>query len=204
MTFTGCLGGDEQDDDGRNNDAESLNGDSDQSTGDDNSDRSDGTGDSVGEQDDSSSGGGDGSSDGGDELEDGNIEEGATEFENYTRETFIVEIQDFCNDGTNYENWIGPEAGQLGFGMSLLGQEGCEQISRTDETYDTETNTLTLELDFSAPDGATECDSDCTVQHDVLVGYNFPMDAMSDLSVEVYVARNGNEPELRTSWPVRN
>jgi hypothetical protein len=146
----------------------------------------------------------DGSSDGEDELEDVYIiETEPVEFENYTRETFGVEILDFCNDGTTAENWIGPHSGLLGFALSILGQEGCEQVSRTNETYDTETDTLTIELDFSAPEGATGCDSDCTVQHEVLAGYTVPGE-WSEVSVEVYITRNGGEPELRTSWPVQN
>jgi hypothetical protein len=180
----GCSGGDGGD------------GSSDDEPNEDNSGQP--TDDDTGQNDDSTN-------DEEDELEDRNIvETDPVEFENYTRDSFIVEIQDFCNDGTKYENWIGPNSNHLGFGLSLLGQEGCEQVSRTNETYDTETDTLTIELDFSAPDGTTGCDGDCTVQHEVLAGYRFPSVDMSELSVEIYITRNGGEPELRTSWPVRN
>jgi hypothetical protein len=197
----GCSG--EEGDGESSNVGEPTNDGSGQLT-DDDAGQNDGTNNSGEGQDDDSTND-DGSSDGEDELEDGNIEEtDPVEFENYTRDSFVVEIQDFCNDGTKYENWIGPHSNLLGFGLSLLGQEGCEQVSRTNETYDTETDTLTIELDFSAPDGATGCDGDCTVQHEVLAGYRFPGVDMSELSVEVYITRNGGEPELRTSWPVRN
>ena len=191
----GCSGGDGGD---GSSDDEPNEDNSGQPTDDDTGQNDDSTNDDASSDDDSTN-------DEEDELEDGNIvETDPVEFENYTRDSFIVEIQDFCNDGTKYENWIGPNSNHLGFGLSLLGQEGCEQVSRTNETYDTETDTLTIELDFSAPDGATGCDGDCTVQHEVLAGYRFPSVDMSELSVEIYITRNGGEPELRTSWPVRN
>jgi hypothetical protein len=208
-SVAGCSG--EEGDDGSSDGSESDDNGSGRSTDDDaGNDGTDinGEGQDDGSTNDSSSDDGStnggGSSDGEDELEDGNIvETDPVEFENYTRDSFVVEIQDFCNDGTKYENWIGPNSNHLGFGLSILGQEGCEQVSRTNEAYDAETDTLTLELDFSAPDGATGCGGDCTVQHDVLAGYRVPVD-WSEVSVEVYITRNGGEPELRTSWPVQN
>jgi len=35
-------------------------------------------------------------------------------------------------------------------------------------------------------------------------GYEFPYEVLDDVSIDVYVSANGNEPEIRLSWPVSN
>lgn len=132
-----------------------------------------------------------------------NIEEGPEEFENYTRTSYLVEVFDECGETLEYENWIGPNAGEIGIALGVVGRNGCDVVSRESEAYDEETQTLTLELDISPLEGAT-CEDDCMVQNDVIVGYQFPVDVMEDLSIEVFASEDGGEPELRAEYPFEN
>lgn len=149
----------------------------------------------------------DSSNDGSDSEDDGpsrqNIEEGPEEFENYTRTSYLVEVFEECGETLEYANWIGPNGGEIGIALGVAGRNGCDVVSRESETYDEETQTLTLELDISPLDGAT-CEDDCMVQNDVIVGYQFPVDVMEDLNIDVFVSKDGGEPELRAEYPFEN
>mgnify|MGYP006273928215 CR=1 FL=1 len=193
----GCSGGDGSDGNDGSDGSDSNGG----ATPDDSGSATDGA-------DDNSDGQGTGSSgDEGDSEDDEprrqNIEEGAEEFDNYTRTSYLVEVFEECGETLEYANWIGPNGGEIGIALGVVGRNGCDVVSRESETYDEETQTLTLELDISPLEGAT-CEDDCMVQNDVIVGYQFPVDVMEDLNIDVFVSEDGGEPELRAEYPFEN
>jgi hypothetical protein len=122
------------------------------------------------------------------------------EKEYFVREPLSVE-EFGCGRMNEYDSWIGPNSGRLGFVIGVRGTQGCEELTVVDDEFDPDTGVMTAELEFSAPSGASGCGSGCTRGVEAIQGYQFKQGLPN--TFEVYLSRNGEEAELVTSWELQ-